>query len=152
LPGEGLPGARPGTTNPESNEACGAPVIPAMMAKGTATLSLSQEAERVGLSVDDRIKLDDQSLRRGMTIGLVWTFIVGDLFTLCALGWLVQLDQNNIEIDLIQPGDRLITSHVIMALLGATTVQIGTIAAIIARYLFPGRSRDEQVFGRDKVP
>ncbi|MEA2731005.1 MAG: hypothetical protein QOF70_5480 [Acetobacteraceae bacterium] len=29
-----------------------------------------------------------------------------------------------------------------MTLLGATTVQVGTIAAIIARYLFPGRTRE----------
>jgi hypothetical protein len=28
---------------------------------------------------------------------------------------------------------------VIMALLGATTVQVSVIAALIARYLFPGR-------------
>jgi hypothetical protein len=40
---------------------------------------------------------------------------------------------------LITPADRIITSQVIMALLGATTVQAGAIAAIIARYLFPGR-------------
>ena len=30
-------------------------------------------------------------------------------------------------------------NQMIMALLGAATAQIGTIAAIIARYLFPGR-------------
>jgi len=143
LPGDCPPGEAAVPTHPESNKATAAPVIPSVTANATATVSLNQEAERVGLSVDDRIKLDDQSLRRSLTIGLVWTFIVGDLFTLCALAWLVQLDQSNIETHLIQPGDRLITSQVIMALLGATTVQIGTIAAIIARYLFPGRSRDE---------
>jgi hypothetical protein len=36
---------------------------------------------------------------------------------------------------LITPADRIITSQVIMALLGATTVQAGANAAIIARYL-----------------
>jgi hypothetical protein len=142
LPGDCQPGGAVAPTHPESNKAAAAPVAPAVTANGTATLSLNQEAARVGLSVDDRIKLDDQRLRRGMTIGLIWTFIVGDVFTLCALAWLVQLDQSNIETHLIQPDNRLITSQVIMALLGATTVQIGTIAAIIARYLFPGRSRD----------
>jgi hypothetical protein len=36
-------------------------------------------------------------------------------------------------------GDRIIGSQVIMALLGATAVQVGTIAALIARYLFASR-------------
>jgi hypothetical protein len=49
------------------------------------------------------------------------------------------LDEINIATHLIAPGDRIITEKVIMALLGATTVQVGAIAAIIARYLFPGR-------------
>jgi hypothetical protein len=40
---------------------------------------------------------------------------------------------------LIAPGDRIISAQVIMALLGATTVQVGAIAVLIARYLFPGR-------------
>jgi hypothetical protein len=31
------------------------------------------------------------------------------------------------------------SAQVIMALLGATTVQVGAIAVLIARYLFPGR-------------
>jgi hypothetical protein len=48
------------------------------------------------------------------------------------------MDQNNIASKLITPGDRIITSQVFMALLGATTVQVGAIMVIIARYLFPG--------------
>jgi hypothetical protein len=40
---------------------------------------------------------------------------------------------------LITPADRIITSQVVMALLGATAVQVGAIAVIIAQYLFPGR-------------
>ena len=50
------------------------------------------------------------------------------------------MDQNNIASKLITPGDRIITSQVFMALLGATTVQVGAIMVIITRYLFPGRS------------
>jgi hypothetical protein len=51
----------------------------------------------------------------------------------------VVLDEFNIAWHLIAPGDRIIGGQVIMALLGATTVQVGTIAVVIARYLFPGR-------------
>jgi len=105
-------------------------------------VSLNKEAVRVELSVDDRIKLDDQRLRKWMAIGFVATFIVGDILTLGALAGLCWSDQANIERTLISPSDRIIDRHVIMTLLGATTVQVGTIAAIIVRYLFPGRSRD----------
>ena len=77
-----------------------------------------------------------------MATRIVWTFIAGNVLTLAVLGGLAWLDQNNIEHNLINPEDRVITYQVLMALLGATTVQVGTIAAIIARYLFPGRLRD----------
>lgn len=59
--------------------------------------------------------------------------------TLGALGVLWLVDQIDIVLRVIAPGDRIINSQVIMALLGATTVQVGAIAVIIARYLFPGR-------------
>jgi hypothetical protein len=52
---------------------------------------------------------------------------------------LVVADEVNIAVDLIAPGERIVGNQVITALLGATTVQVGTIAVIIARYLFPGR-------------
>jgi hypothetical protein len=58
------------------------------------------------------------------------------------LAWLGWLDQVNIEHSLVSPSDRIINHQVIMTLLGATTVQVGTLATIIARYLFPGRSPD----------
>jgi hypothetical protein len=66
-------------------------------------------------------------------------FIKANILTLVALGLLVLLDEFNIAWHLIAPGDRIIGGQVIMALLGATTVQVGTIAVVIARYLFPGR-------------
>lgn len=75
-----------------------------------------------------------------MATRIVWTFVGGEILTLGALIWLGWLDQTNIEHKLISPGDRIIDHQVIMTLLGATTVQVGFIAAIIARYLFPGRS------------
>ena len=49
------------------------------------------------------------------------------------------LDEFNIAWDWIAAGDRIISAQVIMTLLGATTVQVGAIAVVIARYLFPGR-------------
>jgi hypothetical protein len=51
----------------------------------------------------------------------------------------VVLHEFNIALHLITAGERIITEKVIMALLGATTVQVGAVAALIARYLFPAR-------------
>jgi hypothetical protein len=66
-------------------------------------------------------------------------FLKANGLTLIALALLVVLDEINLNLHLIALGDRVITEKVIMALLGATTVQVGVIAALIARYLFPGR-------------
>jgi hypothetical protein len=49
-----------------------------------------------------------------------------------AIAWFASLDQANIEHNLIKPAERIVTAQVIMSLLGATTVQVGAIAVIIA--------------------
>jgi hypothetical protein len=74
-----------------------------------------------------------------MAESVVPAFLWANGLTLAALAVLVVLDEVNIAAHLIAPGDRIITAKVIMTLLGATTVQVGAVAALIARYLFPGR-------------
>jgi hypothetical protein len=100
---------------------------------------LSVAADQAGVSVHERIALQDAALRRWMARFVIPAFIKANILTLIALGVLVVLDEFNIAWHLIAPGDRIIGGQVIMALLGATTVQVGTIAVVIARYLFPGR-------------
>lgn len=116
--------------------------IPTITPATAPVVGLEQEAEQDGLSVADRIALQDADLRQWMTNRMVRAFIWANGVTLAALGSLVLLDEINIGFHLISPADRIVTHQVLMALLGATTVQVGTIAAIIARYLFPGRSRN----------
>jgi hypothetical protein len=70
---------------------------------------------------------------------IIWVFIGANIVTLLAMAGLVWLDQGNVASHSIAPGDRIITSQVLMALLGATTVQVGSIAFIIAQHLFPSR-------------
>lgn len=106
------------------------------------SLSLEKEADRERLSVDDQIKQGDAAARKWMAPVVVGALILGNVVILVGLGVLVRLDQANVVGKVIAPADRIVNSQVIMALLGATTVQVGAIAAIIARYLFPGRSRD----------
>jgi hypothetical protein len=103
-------------------------------------LSLDAEAAREKVSFADRIAMHDAVLRQRVATPVVWTLISGNFATLIVLSVLAGWDQINIGHKLITPDGRIITPHVIMALLGATTVQVGTIAAVIIRYLFPGRS------------
>jgi len=50
--------------------------------------------------------------------------------------WLASVDQTELAAKLITPNARLINNQVIIALLGATTVQLGTVAVIMAKYVF----------------
>jgi len=97
-------------------------------------------AEQQSLSVDDELKTREADLREWLASKVVPAFLWANGLTLGALGVLVLLDEVNIGLRLVTPADRIIDSRVIMALLGATTVQVGAIAAIIARSLFPSRS------------
>ena len=103
-------------------------------------VSLEQEAERVGASVADLIALDEMRLRRQVAEQVMKVFARANGVILAALAVLAVVDQVDIAWHVIMPGDRIMTEHVIMTLLGATTVQVGAIAVIVARYLFPGRS------------
>ena len=106
-----------------------------------AIVSLGSVAEREGLSVADQIALQDAEQRKAITARMVQTFVAANAVTLLAVALLVVLDEFNLWSKLAPAGDRIITQQVIIGLLAATTVQVGAITVIIARYLFPGRSR-----------
>jgi hypothetical protein len=80
--------------------------------------------------------LNHADLRDWMARFVIPAFLKATVATLIATAALAVLDQGNIALHLIAPGERIIGGQVIMALLGATTVQVGTIAVVIARYLF----------------
>jgi hypothetical protein len=103
-------------------------------------VDLAKEADWVEISITDQIALRHQDLREWMVERVVPAFRWANAATLIAPGVLVVLDEVNIWRHLASPADRVITSQVFMALLGATTVQVGSIAFLIARYLFPGRT------------
>ena len=107
--------------------------------QASRVVSLGGRAAREGVSVADQVTLRDQGLREQMVDRILPAFLWANGLTLGAIAVLWLVDQFEIAFRLIAPGDRIITSQVIMALLAATTVQVGAIAAIIARYLFPGR-------------
>jgi hypothetical protein len=117
-------------------------------------LSLDYEADKDGWSVADHVAMSDASvrrhdallrrhdalLRRWVAQRIMKVFVTANIVTLVAFVALVALDQGDIQTKVFAPADRLVSSQVFMALLGATTVQVGTIAVIMARYLFPSRS------------
>jgi hypothetical protein len=126
----------PGDRLPPIEGRLNVPLEPATL-RATAVVSLN--AASSDLSVTDQIALQDADLRKWMADRIVPAFLKANGLTLAAVAVLVVLDEINIASHLIAPGDRIITEKVIMALLGATTVQVGAIAALIARYLFPSR-------------
>ncbi len=106
-----------------------------------AIVSLNEEVDRVigPRTFDDQLRKQDADLRDWMAKVVIPAFLKANVATLGAIALLVGLDEFNIAWDWIAAGDRIISAQVIMALLGATTVQVGAIAVVIARYLFPGR-------------
>jgi hypothetical protein len=87
-------------------------------------------------SVQDDIAKSDAQNRITVSRWIMWVFGTVNLVTIAFIIWLAFIDQAEITGKLIEPVDRVVNSQVIMSLLGATTVQLGTIALIMARYVF----------------
>lgn len=84
-------------------------------------------------SVHDDIARADAQNRIAVSRWVMWVF---GAVTIAIIVWLAFADQAEIGAKLVPPGDRVVNSQVIISLLGATTVQLGTIALIMARYVF----------------
>ena len=104
--------------------------------EGSEPVKLSALDVNVG-SVDDQVKLGDLELRKEVARKVVALFILANLFVLAFLGIIFAYDVILIRHGFIMPGDRLITSELLMTLVGATAVQVGTIMVSISIYLFP---------------
>ena len=81
-------------------------------------------------------------MRQRMARGVGWTFGIANGVTLLGVAVLAGLDQWNMVHNAITTADRIVDQKVVMTLIGATTVQVGAIAFIIARYLFPPLKND----------
>lgn len=102
-------------------------------------LDLDRETDRAVGIVTRSERRRTQYLRELVAGVIILIFAGANVATFAIVLSLVRLDQENIASHLIAPADRIITNQVIMTLLGATAVQIGVIAGIIARYLFSGQ-------------
>jgi len=88
------------------------------------------------ISVSDKIALQKAAIRRVVSYWIVGLFGTLNIITILVIIWLATVDQGNIAAKLIPAADRIVGPKVLISLLGATTVQLGTIAVIMARYVF----------------
>ena len=93
--------------------------------------------EPSGLSVQDINRLRDASLRRAVTYAIVGAFLFVNVLTYFGIGWMYNNDQAELAKHLVTPADRIITTSIVVTAVGATTVQLGALALLIGRFLFP---------------
>lgn len=98
--------------------------------------SVASEVAQFG-SVDDEVRLGDLEIRRRFARHVMFLFAATNAFVMVGLGWLATREFAAITAGTLTTDNRLITSDVVMALLGATTVQLGTVIYTIARAIFP---------------
>lgn len=120
-------------------------------AKETVTVRLDDEEKEVGGISEGRERAvifgmyADSWSRLGMAAALAVLFVW--------LNWrVIGFLENTFAADLtllqarppaITAADRLVTSEVLMALLGATVIQVGLAIASVVRYLFPKNGTDD---------
>jgi len=104
-----------------------------------APVSLNAEVSEItALTVAQRIALDQQDLNRSIALGdqdirrqfafyVILLFVGANIFVLIGVGIAYWQDGAQLTANLIKPDQRIIDSKVVMALLGATTVQLGTV-------------------------
>ncbi len=108
------------------------------MSQAAQSLELSDdEAAFRSVSVADRIALSDARVRSNISYAIIAAFMVVNLATLLGLYLIYNSDAAELQAKLVTPDQRVIDTKVVIALLGATTVQLGSMAVIMAKYLFP---------------
>lgn len=108
-------------------------VRPATEADDTVYLPLVERT----FTVSDQIALRDVAIREQFARTMMTLFGVTNVFVLIALGLVFAYDMVELRAGLITPSDRIVDARVVMALLGATTVQLGAVVYIMARAIFP---------------
>ena len=68
--------------------------------------------------------------------------MLANVLTLAGVGYIFHEDNANLVAKVIATPDRVVTPGVVMAIVGATTVQLGALALTMGRYLYPGVRKD----------
>jgi hypothetical protein len=103
----------------------------------TDRISLKTLEASIPVNVADLIALSDADLRKIMARAVTAIFIKTNVVVLGVLIILVIMDIVMIYKGTILPEQRLVDGDILMALVGATTVQLAAIMVAISNYLFP---------------
>jgi hypothetical protein len=103
---------------------------------GLGEQKISKLEASLSAPVADQIALGDTRIRRHLAYALMAVFTAVTGATLWFLWLLFLADQKDFAAKLISQEGRVVNAKVIMTLLGATTVQLGAVMVIMARFLF----------------
>jgi hypothetical protein len=114
-----------------------------------AEISLNREVDE--FTTADRIAIGDLEIRKTFANRVMRLFAVANVGALIGVAIVFWRDGAQLAAGLIKPSERIIDGHVIMALLGATTVQLGGVIYTLTRAIFPssaghaanGRTEDQ---------
>lgn len=95
-------------------------------------------------TVPEQIALRDVAIRERFASTVLWLFVATNAFVMTALGILYWQDVTQLVAGRIAPADRIIDAHVVITLLGATTVQLGAVIYTLARAIFPTTSNAQE--------
>mgnify|MGYP001806114234 CR=1 FL=1 len=101
-------------------------------------LSLSSAVSQP--TTQDRIALGEYYLRKDIAIKITSLFTTINMVVIGIIAALALLDQVNIARTAITPDQRIIDYRILAAVIAATTVQLGSVALIMAKYIFPTRA------------
>jgi hypothetical protein len=118
------------------------PIEPAAK-KRARELSVSAEVKTFE-TTKDKVDLGNLRIRERFAFHMVLLFVGANVFVMTGLGFVFWQDCKDLSSGLIKPNERVITSSVVMALLGATTIQLGTVIYTIARSIFRVAKEDTQ--------
>ena len=107
--------------------------------KEPATVSLSQNEKDFKLK--EELARGEADLRKDFAKKMLHLFYISNAGVMFFLAVLIGGDYCFLGAKILQPGERVINSNVVMTLLGATTVQLATIMFSITGHLFPKKSR-----------
>jgi len=63
--------------------------------------------------------------------------VLANVLTLAGVAYIFHADNANIVAKAMNSDDRVITPRVVMAIVGATTIQLGALAITMGKYLYP---------------
>jgi len=105
----------------------------------SARQSLSSLTDEAPVTVADKIALSDAGLRKLVAIAIVAAFLLVNAMVLWGVWMAFKQDiamlsrpETNFT-----PKDRLVTTELLMTLVGATTVQLGALIVLMGKYIFP---------------